>query len=366
MDFIVGLPPSNTFDCICVIVDQFSKMVHFVPCKKTITGEDTAKLFIDNIYRYHGFLDDIVSDRRPQFVSKFWQSLFKILQVEIKLSSAFHLQIDEQTEQVKQVLEQYLRCTINYQQDNWTSLLPLAEFVYNNSTYASIQEMLFYINYGHHPKIDILLAWRGESPVAKDFAKQMKELYTTMKMHLEQAQLCYKEIVDVRRKKHPSFQIGDKVWLLRCNIKTNRPYNKLDYWRIGPFRIEKQINTVAYRLELPASMKIHCVFHVSLLKIYHESTISRRSQPTPPSVEIDGCKEYEVESILDSRIWLRKLEYFVHWQSYPISKRTWEPTSNLSNAPEKIRIFHHQHLMQPRTNHEFHTQKIKLLEGSQS
>ena len=79
MNFIVDLPPLNAFDYICVIVDRFSKMAHFVPYKKIIIGEDTAKFFIDNIYRYHGLLDDIVSDRGPQFVSKFWQSLFKIL-----------------------------------------------------------------------------------------------------------------------------------------------------------------------------------------------------------------------------------------------------------------------------------------------
>ena len=142
--------------------------------------------------------------------------------------------------------------------------------------------MQFHIIYGHHPKIDMLSAWRGESPAAEDFAEQMEELHTTIKMHLEQAQSCYKEIVDVKRKKHPSFQVGDKVWHLRRNIKTNRPCDKLDYWRIGPFRIEKQINTMAYRLELPASTKIHPIFHASLLEIYHESTISGRSQPTPP------------------------------------------------------------------------------------
>ena len=118
VDFIVNLPPSNTFDCICVIVDRFSKMAYFVPYKMTITSEDTAKLFIDNIYRYHGLPDDIISDRGFQFVSKFWQSLFKILQVEIKLSSAFHPQIDGQTEWINQVLKQYLHCIINYQQDN--------------------------------------------------------------------------------------------------------------------------------------------------------------------------------------------------------------------------------------------------------
>ena len=161
------------------------------------------------------------------------------MQVEIKLSSAFHLQIDGQTERVNQVLEQYLRCTINYQQDNWTSLLPLADFAYNNSTHASTQETPFYINYGHHPKINMLPTWREESPAAEDFAKQMKKLHTTMKMHLEQAQSGYKEIADVKRKKHPNFQVGDKVWLIRHNIKTNRPCDKLDYQRIGPFCIEK-------------------------------------------------------------------------------------------------------------------------------
>ena len=93
-------------------------MAHFVPCKKTITGEDKAKLFIDNIYRYHGLPDDIVFGRGPQFVSKFWQALFKILQEEIKLSLIFHLQKDGQMEPVNQVLEQYLHCTIIYQQDN--------------------------------------------------------------------------------------------------------------------------------------------------------------------------------------------------------------------------------------------------------
>jgi len=79
MDFITDLPPSNKFYTICVIIDQFSKMAHFIPCKKTITGEETTKLFMDNVYRYHGLLEDIISDWGPQFISKFWQSLFKIL-----------------------------------------------------------------------------------------------------------------------------------------------------------------------------------------------------------------------------------------------------------------------------------------------
>ena len=116
MDFITDLPSSNSYDSIFVVVDRFTKMAHFVPCTKSISGKETAKLFMDNIYRYHGLPKDIISDRGTQFVSRFWRNLFKILKVDIKLSSAFHPQTDGQTERVNQVLEQYLRCTINYQQ----------------------------------------------------------------------------------------------------------------------------------------------------------------------------------------------------------------------------------------------------------
>jgi len=132
-------------------------MVHFVSYKKTITSKETSRFFIDNIYGYHRLPDDIVSDCGPQFVSKFWQLLFEILKVQIKLLLVVHPQTDEQTKQVNQVLEQYLRCTINYHQDDWTSLMRLAKFAYNNM-YTSTQETLFYINYGYHPKIDMLLA----------------------------------------------------------------------------------------------------------------------------------------------------------------------------------------------------------------
>ena len=114
MDFITDLPVSQSFDSIFVVVDRLTKMAHFVPCLKAISGEETAKLFLDNIYRYHGLPNDIVSDRGPQFISKFWKSLFQLLKVQINLSSGYHPQTNGQTERVNQVLEQYLRCTINY------------------------------------------------------------------------------------------------------------------------------------------------------------------------------------------------------------------------------------------------------------
>jgi transposase InsO family protein len=97
MDFIVDLPKSKSFDSIFVVVDRLTKMAHFVPCNKTITGKETTRLFLENVYKYHGLPNDIIFDRGTQFTSKFWQSLFKILQVKINLSSAYHPQTDGQT-----------------------------------------------------------------------------------------------------------------------------------------------------------------------------------------------------------------------------------------------------------------------------
>ena len=85
---------SNDFDSIFVVVDCFTKMAHFIPCNKIVTGEKTARLFMNNIYKYHELPNDIISNHGTQFMSKLWQSLFKFLQVEIKLSSAYHPQID--------------------------------------------------------------------------------------------------------------------------------------------------------------------------------------------------------------------------------------------------------------------------------
>jgi hypothetical protein len=89
--------------------------------------------------------------------------------------------------------------------------------------------------------------------------------------------------------------IGDKIWLLHRNLKTNSPYNKLDLnRRLGSFSVVKQINDVAFRLKLPPSMKIHPVFHVSLLEPYKESSIPGRFRVLPPPVEIEGQEEFEI------------------------------------------------------------------------
>ena len=154
MDFIIDLQSSKDFDSIFVVVDRLIKMTHFMPCTKTITCEEIMRLIMDNIYKYHGLPDNIISNHGIHFTSKFWQLLFKILKVKIKLSSAYHPQLDGQIGRVNQVLKQYLCCTINYHKDDWAELLPLAEFAYNTTIEESTQQTPFFANYGYHPKFD--------------------------------------------------------------------------------------------------------------------------------------------------------------------------------------------------------------------
>lgn len=168
-----------------------------------------------------------------------------------------------------------------------------------------------------------------------------------MKLQLQKAQDRYKTSADLLCKESPPFQIGNKIWLLRRNIKTTRSCDKLDYRRLGPFPISKQVNTVAYGLELLATIKIHPVFYISLLEPYKKSNFSRRSQPPPPFIEVDHDEEYEVEKVLDSRRKHGKLEYLVHWRGYDINERMWEPATKLVNLPQKVHEFHQLYPTKP-------------------
>jgi hypothetical protein len=108
MDFIEGLPTSGFANCIMVVVDKFSKFAHFIPLHHPFTAAKVAQSFLDSVYRLHGMPTHIISDRDPIFTSQFWKELFRLAQVELCMSSAYHPQSDGQTQRVNQCLETYL------------------------------------------------------------------------------------------------------------------------------------------------------------------------------------------------------------------------------------------------------------------
>jgi hypothetical protein len=154
MDFMTGLPISDGHDTIWVVIDRLTKMRHFIPCSTTVDTKELANLFVTNIFRLHGLPDSIISDRGPQFASRFWKYLCNSLHIEPRLSTTFDAETDGQTERTNSVMEQYLRAYVNYQQDNWAQYLPLTEFATNNHLSETTGLSPFFVNYGMHPKLD--------------------------------------------------------------------------------------------------------------------------------------------------------------------------------------------------------------------
>lgn len=341
VDFITQLPPSKGFTAICVFVDRFTKMAHFVPTTDDVDAEGTVALFLQRVFSLHGLPDDVVSDRGVTFTAKFTQEVLKALKIQQNLSTAHHQQTDGQTERTNAILEQYLRCYVDYQQSDWSALLPLAEFSYNNTAQSSTQVSPFFANLGYHPRFSVTIPriTKSNQP-ATDRLKALKELHADLKFNIQMALERHAQYYDAKAMAQPNFQVGDKVWLSSKNIHTTRPAKKLDYKKHGPFKILEKINNRSYRLDLPQNYKIHPVFHVSLLERYQPDQIPGRAPRRPPPVEVRGEQEYFVKQIEDSRWFRGTLQYYVDWDGYEVHEKTWERAANLKNAPEAVAVFH--------------------------
>jgi len=150
MDFITELPLSDGCDQLWVIIDRLSKMAHFIPLREK-SASDLTKIFAREVWRFHGSPTDIVSDRDSRFTSETWKEFLGLLAIRPRMSTAFHPETDGQTERLNQTIEAYLWAFVEREQNNWVSLLPMAEFAYNNSVTMGNGVSPFYANYGYHP-----------------------------------------------------------------------------------------------------------------------------------------------------------------------------------------------------------------------
>ena len=345
VDIIGPLPESNGFDAILVFVDRFSKKIEALPCNKEITSLGVAEMYRDHPFKHHGLPRKFISDRGPQFVSKFMTELCKLIGVDRNPSTAFHPQTDGQTERINQEIEQYLRIFVNHRQSDWAEWLPLAQFSYNDKIHSSTGFTPFFLNYGQHPYKGTEPRTKTNNRAAEEFAKNLRDTHAEAEAALKKAAEEMKRFYDRKRKDSVSYQVGDRVYLEGTNLTTSRPAKKLEDKRFGPFKILEKIGSSSYKLEVPRTWKtIHPVFNESLLTPYHEPAFP--SQEIPPPLEpeiIEGEKAWEVESIEDSRIYRGKLQYFVNWKNSPKEERTWENAANVANSRELVEAFHQAH-----------------------
>ena len=139
MDFVSGFPlTQRKHDVVWVIVDRLTKSAHFLPVRLEYSIDRLAELYVSEIVRLHGIPVSIVSDRDPQFMSRFWKELQSAFGKRLNFSTAFHPQTDAQSERLIQVLEDMLRGYVMEFSRSWDRYIPLMEFAYNNSFQSSI------------------------------------------------------------------------------------------------------------------------------------------------------------------------------------------------------------------------------------
>ena len=338
MDFVDGLPRSGSFTSIMVVVDRLSKSAHLIPLSHPYTASIVASRFVANVVKLHGLPRTILSDRDPVFLSHFWKELWCLSGTTLKMSTAYHPQTDGQTEVVNRCIEQYLRCFVQQRPTHWSSFLPWAEYWYNTTFHSSTGTTPFQALYGRPPPA--IPRYELGSTLVGEIDEQLQrrdELLDELKQHLEASNNRTKQLADTHRR-DVEYKIGDWVFLrlqpYRQKTVLRRSSQKLSHRYFGPFKVEARIGNVAYRLALPATARIHPVFHVSLLK-------KRVGDEEPVSVQLPPLKESGTLRLTPAKVLQQRTvqkfgkeltEILVQWVDLPATEATWEDTHQITTS----------------------------------
>nr|GEZ77872.1 putative reverse transcriptase domain, ribonuclease H-like domain, aspartic peptidase domain protein [Tanacetum cinerariifolium] len=243
-----------------------------LPVKTTDSMEKLTQLYLKEIVCRHGVPISIISDRDSKFTLRFWRSLQEALGMRLDMSTAYHPEMDGQSERTIQTLEDMLRaCVIDFE-GSWDRHLPLVEFSYNNSYHASIRAAPFEALYGWKCRSHVYWSDVGDNQLTgPELIRETNEKIVQIKNYLLTARSRQKSYADVRRRPL-EFNVRDKVMLKVSPWKGVIRFGKrrkLSPRFIRPFKILERVGPVAYKLELPRELQgIHNTFHVSNLKKY--------------------------------------------------------------------------------------------------
>ncbi len=170
----------------------------------------------------------------------------------------------------------------------------MAQFAYNAAKQETTQFSPFYANFGREPVFFQEPIRRNDNDAsAQKQAKELESIHRTIKRDIEFLNIRIAMYYDQRHQEMPQLQEGDKVYLLSRNLKTTRPNKKLDYKKLGPFKIIRQVSKLSYKLDLPVARrrgrKQHDVFHVSLL------------EPAPSDLRINR-DAYNIQIVLEEEL----------------------------------------------------------------
>ncbi|KAI2646625.1 Transposon Tf2-6 polyprotein [Labeo rohita] len=350
IDYVTDLPASRNYTTILTVIDRFSKSCRLIPLTKLPSAFETAEVLMEQVFRFYGLPEDIVSDRGPQFTSRVWAAFCKHLNINVSLTSGYHPESNGQAERLNQELTRFLRTYCHNNQQDWSRYLLWAEYAQNSLRKPSTGLTPFQCVLGFQPP---LFPWSGEPselPSVNDWLQRSEETWNMAHVHLQRAIRRAQEQADRHRRPHPAYTPGQWVWLSSRDLRLRLPCRKLSPRYVGPFKILRQITPVSYRLELPAHYRISPTFHVSLLKPAgaprgEEIQEEAADESTPPLV-VDGEEAYQVHEILDSRRRGGVLQYLIDWEGYGPEERSWINARDILD-PSLTAEFHRTHPERP-------------------
>ncbi len=176
-DLVTGLPPSQGNTVILVVVDRFSKATRFIPLPKLPSAKETAELLMNHVFQVFGIPLDIVSDRGPQFSSRFWGAFCKLVGATASLSSGFHPESNGQTERINQDLETTLRCMVANNPTSWATYIIWAEYAHNTLQSSATGLSPFECQFGYTPPLFPEEESQVDVPLARRFVQRCRQTW---------------------------------------------------------------------------------------------------------------------------------------------------------------------------------------------
>ena len=354
-DFATGLPKSRTeyskveYDAVQIFVCRISGRVRLLKARATDTAADTAANFVENMFPTTGLPRSIVSDRDPKFTATFYQTVAKLLGVQLRLTSAHNPQADGQSERAVGIVTTMLRIFINYDQNNWADNLSCLEFALNrHAKRARGGETPFLITEGYNPFSPADLGVQALLPDDAPRDQAAMDYVARQRLAAARAQDAIIAAQDVAarsyNKKHVQheYKVGDLILLRKDHVfppgERDRPSFKMREKYVGPFKITELIGHNAVRLDFSKhKLRNHPVFSVGSTKLYPSDTRVARGDHAPSE---DGDVQDYVDKVLKmktvgkggrkQRHWLVQWKYAVDSLADPM--KNWLPYDNFKSS----------------------------------
>ena len=321
-------------------------MVHFVALPKLPSAAVTADLLVKHVVRLHGILQNIVSDRGPQFTSGVWRAFCQGIGATVSLSSGYHPQTNGQAERANQALEATLHCVPTSNPASWSLHLPWVEYSLNTMVNAATGLSLFLCSIGYQPQ-----EMEAAVPSVRAHLRRCRRIWKTARDAMITNWDRVERSANRRRVPAPAYHPYQRVWLLARDLPLPTVSHKLAPRYIGPYPVAQVINPSALRLTLPPpSLKVHPIFHVSQVKPVATSGLSPPAPTPPPPRTLEGGDlVWDVNRILVVRRRPRRrprsatvtaanpnpnpnpIHYLVDWVGYGPEDWTWVPRSYLAD-----------------------------------